>query len=318
MRLIKANRNTSLLALIAIIIVTMGLLKGTAFLNYSNFEAILTGMSYDLLFALGMTVVLIQGGIDLSVGSVMAFTGIVTTLLLQKGVAVPLAVASGLTTAMAIGLANGLLVAKLSVAPFVATLSSMSIFRGMGYVMTSGYFVNKLPATYVAFGRGRALGLPNTVLLSIALCVVFAVLVTRIKFFKQMFYIGSSSEASFLSGLPTAFVTIIGYIICSLTAGLAAIMMTSHLAMGHASFGIGAEMRAIAAAVVGGASLAGGKGSILVTSLGVILVALINNAFIMLNGSQNWQSAISGIILIVALALNLVQERIVRTRGVAA
>ena len=316
MRFLKVTRNTSLLTLICFLIVAMGIIKGTAFLNYSNLEAILIGMSYDLLLALGMTIVLIQGGIDLSVGSVMAFTGIVTTLLLQGGVAVPLAIASGMATAVAIGALNGILVAKVNVAPFVATLGSMSIFRGMSYVMTSGYFVNKLPESYVAFGRGRTLGLPNNVLIAMFICIVFGVLVDRMKLFKQMFYIGNSSDAAFLSGLPTTVVTVIGYVICSTTAGLAAIMMTSRLAMGHAGFGIGAEMRAIAAAVVGGASLAGGKGNILGTFLGVTLVALINNAFIMLNGSQNWQSAISGIILIVALALNIVQERIAQTRSV--
>lgn len=317
MKLLKAGRTTSLLMLIGLVVVVMGLIKGTAFLNVVNFEAILIGMSYDLLLALGMTIVLILGGIDLSVGSVMAFTGIVTTLLLQDGVAVPLAVASGLALAIAIGAVNGFLVAKMNVAPFVATLSSMSIFRGMCYVMTSGYFVNKLPAAYVAFGRGRFLGFPNTVLFSLVMCAVFAVLVSRLKFFKQMFYTGQSADAAYLTGLPTSVVTIIGYTICSTSAGLASIMMTSHLAMGHASFGLGAEMRAIAAAVVGGASLSGGKGSIFGTFLGVILVALINNAFIMLNGSPNWQSAISGIILIVALAVDRIQERVVRARSVA-
>ena len=318
MRVLKAGRTSSLLMLIGLVIVVMGLIKGTAFLNLVNFEAILIGMSYDLLLALGMTVVLIVGGIDLSVGSVMAFAGIVTTLLLQDGVAVPLAVASGLATAIAIGAANGVLVAKANVAPFVATLSSMSIFRGMCYVMTSGYFVNKLPASYIAFGRGRFLGLPVTVVFSLAVCLVFMVLVNRFKFFKQMFYTGQSPDAAYLTGLPTRLVTIVVYMICSTTAGLASILMTSHLAMGHASFGLGAEMRAIAASVVGGASLSGGKGSVFGTLLGVILVALINNAFIMLNGSPNWQSAISGIILIVALAIDRLQERLVHARSVAA
>ena len=312
MTLLKTGRIKSLLILILLVVAVMGFIKGKAFLNYANLEAILIGMSYDLLFALGMTIVLIQGGIDLSVGSVMAFTGIVTTLLLQRGVAVPFAIVSGLA-AMSVGALNGILVAKVKVAPFVATLGSMSIFRGLCYVLTSGYFVNKLPAAYVSLGRGRLLGLPNGVLLALLIYVLFAALVARVSFFKQMFYIGCSFDVAFISGLPTTLVTIVGYVICSAMAGLAAIMMTSHLAMGHASFGLGAEMRAIAAAVVGGASLSGGEGNVLGTALGVGLVALINNAFIMLNGSQNWQSAISGIILIVALALNVIQTKFAKT-----
>ena len=140
----------------------------------------------------------------------------------------------------------------------------------------------------------------------------------RFKYLKQIFYTGQTPDAPYLTGLPTRLDTKVAYMICSTTAGLASILMTSHLAMGHARFGLGAEMRAIAASVVGGASLSGGKGSVFGTLLGVILVALINNAFIMLNGSPNWQSAISGIILIVALAIDRLQERLVHARSVAA
>jgi ribose transport system permease protein len=215
-----------------------------------------------------------------------------------------------MATAGLIGALNGVMIVKAKIPPFVMTLGSMSVFRGLCYVLTSGYFVNKLPEAYVQVGRGSLLGISNNVLAAFALFLLIAVLVKKSKYFRQMFYIGASPRASFLSGIPSGTLMILGYVLCSLLAGMAGILMTSRLAMGHAGFGGGAELRAIAAAVIGGASMAGGEGSILGTALGVMVIALINNVFIMFNGSSNWQAAISGLALLIAISIDVLRNRL--------
>lgn len=310
-RIVIRGRELTLLILIFLVVVVVSLVKGTTFFNMSNFEAIFIGLAYDLLLALGMTLVLILGGIDLSVGSVLAFVGVITTLMLQNYVPTILAITVGLTIAGLIGALNGLMITKVRIPPFVMTLSTMSLFRGTCYVLTSGYFINKLPQSYINISRGTVpfLNIPNNVVISLTIFLFIALLVKRSKIFRQMFLIGESPRAAYLSGIPSGSLTVFGYILCSFLAGLAAILMTSRLAMGHAGFGIGSEVRAIAAAVIGGASLHGGEGSMLGTFLGVIVIALLNNAFIMFNGSPNWQTAISGISLIIALSIDVLRNR---------
>jgi len=307
---ILRGREITLALLIVIVIVAVSFLKKGVFLNVTNFEAILIGLAYDLMIAIGMTIVLILGGIDLSVGSVLAFVGVITTLLLQDNVPILLAVFVGMAASGLIGALNGVMIVKAKIPPFVMTLGTMSVFRGLCYVLTSGYFVNKLPEQYVQAGRGSWLGISNNVLVAFVLFILIVALVKKSKYFRQMFYIGASPRAAFLSGIPSGTLMILGYVLCSLLAGLAGILMTSRLAMGHAGFGIGTELRAIAAAVIGGASMAGGEGSILGTALGVIVIALINNVFIMFNGSSNWQAAISGLALLVAISIDVLRNRL--------
>ena len=304
-----SSRELTLLILIGLVVVVATVFKGNAFFNIKNFEAILIGITYDLLIALGMTLVLVLGGIDLSVGSVLAFTGAITTQLLQGGVSIWLSILAGLGAAGLIGAMNGFMIVRAHIPPFVMTLGSMSVFRGLCYVMTSGYFVNKLPEAYVHLGRGDIFSVPNIVVISLVVLLIFALLIKKYKNFWQMFYIGANPEAAFLSGIPSAYLVVLGYFLSSFLAGSAGILMTSRLAMGHAGFGIGAELRAIAAAVIGGASLHGGEGSIIGTFLGVIVIALINNVFVMFNGSPNWQAAISGVALLIALSIDVVQNR---------
>ncbi|WP_243010007.1 ABC transporter permease [Enterocloster bolteae] len=209
----------------------------------------------------------------------------------------------------AIGAVNGILVSKANVAPFVATLGSQSICRGACYVLTSGYFVAGLTDAYTNIGRGSLLGVPNKILVSITIMLLLALLSRRFRPLRSMFYVGGNRQAAFISGIPSGLTIILGYMISGLMAGIAAILMTSSLGMGHAGYGISFEMKAISAAVIGGADMHGGAGSFLGTALGVILVALVNNVFIMFNGSPNWSSAISGLMLLAAVAFDALRRR---------
>lgn len=313
-----SGRSITLVIIIAVIFGAMSIIKGELFYSLTNISNIFSNLSYDLLLACGMTFVLILGGIDLSVGSVLAFTGIVITMLLNRGMPVVLAIIIGLVVAMLAGAINGILVAKFHVAPFVATLAMMSALRGLCYVLTSGFFVVGLPESYVAIGRGSLLGIPNKIIISIVIMLFLGIISTRSRAFKQMYYVGQNNSTAYLSGMPATLTIVLGYAVCSLLAGIAAILMTSSFAMGQASFGTGFEMRAIAAAVIGGASMSGGEGNFAGTALGVILVALVNNVFIMFNGSPNWSTAISGIMLLVAVAFDLIRTRRQARQGGAA
>lgn len=313
------GRCATLLCIIAIISVVMSIIKGEMFYSASNITTIFANLSYDLLLACGMTFVLILGGLDLSVGSLLAFVGIMTTIMMRAGMPVVPAVLLGLLIALGSGCLTGVLIAKCNIAPLLASLAMMSILRGLCYVLTGGFFITGLPESYSQIARGGILGISNKILIPAIIMVGLGLLSTRHTAFKKMFYVGSNSDAAFFSGIEDSKTKILGYGICGLLAGVAGILMTSHYSMGQASFGVGYEMRAIAAAVVGGASMAGGEGNFIGTALGVILIALVNNVFIMLNGSPYWSTAISGIILLIAVAMDLIRlKRKPRVGGVKA
>lgn len=306
---ILRSREFSLVIVIVTVIIGLSILRPQSFLNIQNAEAIANGMVYDLVLAAGMTVVLILWGIDLSVGSVLAITSVVTAMLLRAGVPIVSSMVVGLLTAAFCGFINGFLVARFHIAPFIVTLAMFSIARGAAVVLTSGYYLSGLPDAFLLVGRGKLFGIPVSMLVVLTILVTLGVLMKRSRFFHQMYFIGKNPDAAALSGLDVSPAIIVGYIISSSMAGVAALMMTSRLAMGFSGFGLLAELRAIAAAVIGGASFSGGEGSILGATLGVILLALINNGFVLLNGPPDWQQAVSGLILLVAVGVDAYRRR---------
>jgi ribose transport system permease protein len=158
-------------------------------------------------------------------------------------------------------------------------------------------------------------GISNIVLISCLMALVLGILLTRLKIFKQIYLVGTSKNAAFMSGIPSNRIIEAGYSISGFFAGLTGVVLTSRYAMGFAGFFVGSEMRAIAAAVIGGAVMGGGEGNMFGTVMGVLLVALVNNAFIMFNGSAEWQNAISGIMLIIALFIDVLRTRRAKNRG---
>lgn len=310
-RLISGRRATLLLAILIASII-LAILRPT-FLNKENITSLLMGMTYDLFMAMGLTMVLILGGIDLSVGSVLGLAGVVTTMLMSKHMGVELdpflAVLAGLGVAALCGAVNGFGVAKLKIAPFIVTLAMLAIARGLATVLTSGWYISGLPDQYVVIGQGMLWGIPYPVFIALAVIVVFNYLLKQWKPLNQAFFIGSNPQAAALSGIRVARVTFFGYVISSLLAGTAAIFMTSRLAMGFFQFGLGSELNAIAAAVIGGASFAGGEGDLFGAFLAVLLIAVINNGFVLLGGDPNWKTLVQGAIVFLAIALDGYRRR---------
>ncbi len=302
------GREAVLLATILALAATLSAAR-PGFLNSENLISIATGMVYDLPLAMAATLVLVVGGIDLSLGAVLALSSVVTTLSLRAGTPIPLAIIAGLAAAAAVGALNGLLVTRFRLAPFIVTLGTMSLARGAAVVLTSGYMVAGLPPAFLALGRERFLLLPVAIWIVVGLLLVGHVLLLRYRPLHDAFYVGQNKEAARLSGLRADAVTASVYVMSALLAGVAALFMSSRLGMGYARFGELAELRAIAAAVLGGASFSGGAGSILGSALGVLLLALIQNGFVLLNLSIHWQNVATGLVLLLAISIDALRRR---------
>jgi len=302
------GREAGLLLTILAIAALLALAR-PGFLRASNLVSIGTGMVYDLPLAAGATLVLVVGGIDLSLGAVLALSGVVTALALRAGWPIPLAIAAGLALSAGVGALNGLLVTRFRLAPFIVTLGTMSLARGAAVVLTSGYMVAGLPPVFLALGRDHWLGVPASIWIVAALLVGGHLLLRRWQPLHDAFYVGQNREAARLSGLPADALTATAYVVSALCAGVAALFMTSRLGMGYARFGELAELRAIAAAVLGGAAFSGGAGSIVGAGLGVLLLAVILNGFVLLDLSIHWQNVATGGMLVLAIAVDAARRR---------
>ncbi len=309
-----SSRQFLLLLINAAIFLALTALRPDAFPSWTNLKAVLSLMSYDLLIAIAMTIALIVRGIDLSVGSVLALSSVTMALLMRAGTPVVPSLLAGLTVALLCGLINGLLIAVVGVLPFLVTLGMMSVARGIATVLTTGQYISFPNAApwFTQFGRyefqipnpvGRY-GLPVTLVIGLALVIITSLLFSYWTHLRSFFFVGESPEAARLSGIKVTRLTVAASLLSALFVWFTAVLLTSANKIGYANYGIGAELRALAAAVVGGASLAGGAGNIFGTFLGVLMLALIGNGFVMLNGNPNWQQASVGIVLIVAVGID--------------
>ena len=310
-----SSRIATLTVTILVCVLIMSLLKTTTFFTISNLSSTLVTVTFNLLLACGMTVILILGCVDLSVGSIIAFASIIAAKLMQQNVPIVFSILAALAAACLIGALNGAMVGYGGLAPFVATLGSQSIFRGFSYVLTSGYMVTGLPDAFSQIGQGTILGIPNLILISLVVVLILAILVPRLAFFKKIFLVGTSRSVAFMSGINSNRMLVAGYMISGVLAGACGVLMASRYAMGSASFAVGYETQAIAAAVIGGAVMAGGEGNIWGTVLGVLLVAIVNNSFIQFGGNAEWQTAISGIMLVFTLYIDVMRTRKAKRKG---
>lgn len=281
------------------------------FFSVANISTTAIGMSSDGIIAVGMTVALVLGGFDLSVGSILALSGVVTGALFLVGVNIWLATLIALIVGMLCGLINGYFIGKVGLNPFITTLGMMSVARGGSYVLTQGspLSLSGLSKGFTFLGSGNIAGFPVMVLIFIVIALVMDFAMRRSAPLRQVFYVGSSEKAAALSGINVTTVKIWVFFLTSVLATIAGILTVARFTVAAPNAGVSAEMRAIAACVIGGASLAGGEGTILGAVLGVILLALVNNALILLNVSVYWQDLITGIILISAVLIDFLTHR---------
>ena len=304
LRTFVETRELTLLTLIVLIIIAMALLS-PYFLSIANLRAIGLGMAPTAIIAIGMAILLASGGFDLSVGSVMALASTVVAMMLVAGLPILPAVFVALLVGAAVGFANGILVTRLNINPLVATLGTMSVARGIALVLTEGFSVSNLPPAFGFVGKASWLGLPALLWITLLLVAIFDFAVRHMHFFRQIYFVGANEKAARLSGIPVERVRIVAYVLTGTLAALAGVLLASRLMSGTPTAGNALELQVLAAAVIGGSSLRGGEGTILGAFLGVVFVALINNAMTMLAVSIYWQMIVIGAVLVVAVAIDM-------------
>lgn len=307
-RRLAATRELTLILLIAAIILIMSIVS-PYFLSLANFRAVAIGMAPTAIIVIGMALLLASGGFDLSVGAVLALSSTVATMLIAGGVPIPVSVVLAIGLGGLIGLTNGALVTLIGINPLVATLGTMSIARGVALVMTEGFSISSLPREFGFVGSASWLGLPLLMWITFGLVAVFDLALRHTRFFRQIYFIGANERAAHLSGIHVIRVRVVLYILTGMLAALAGVLLASRLMSGTPTAGNALELQVLAAAVIGGASLRGGEGTILGAFLGVVFVALINNAMTMLAISVYWQLIVTGLILVMAVALDMLTRR---------
>ncbi len=280
-----------------------------AFLTLSNLRVILTQVSINALLAFGVTFVIITGGIDLSLGSVLAVAGIAAAIFAHPD-SYPLIVpiAAGLGTGILFGAFNGLIITKSKVPPFIVTLGTMTIARGLALIFSNGRPVSNLSDAFNFIGGGAIRGVPFPIVILVLAFLVCALLLSRTTWGRYMYAVGGNELAARASGINVNKVKMMVYTLCGGLAGIAGVLLTSRITTGQPNAGMGFELDAIAAAIIGGTSTSGGTGNMVGTLLGALLIGVISNGLDLMNVSSYYQLVIKGLIIVGAVVLDSVSK----------
>jgi len=288
------------------------------FLSQVNLTNLLVQSSIMAVIAMGMTFVVVGGGFDLSVGSIVAFAGCVATAVMLR-MGIPLGVLAGVGAGALVGLVNGLTIAGLRVNPFITTLGTMVLVRGLVFLLTGGAPVEGtfgLPPAFVAFGSGRFLGLHYLVWVPLVLLAVLSWVLHATPYGKSVFATGGNREAAYLSGIPTARVITSTYVWGGTLAGVGGVMLAARLQSGQPTAGEFYELTAIAAVVLGGAGLQGGDGTLYKSVIGVLIMVVLGNALNLMAVDSYWQRVAVGIVIIAAAAADRLKRQGAESRGI--
>lgn len=311
-------REFSLILIIVIIGLGLQLITGR-FFTVPNLNAISLGFATSAIIVAGMTAALVSGGFDLSVGSVFAMGGVAAATALRADVSIPVSMAIGVCVGGLAGLINGLLITKVQINPFITTLGMMGIARGVSLAITEGSPLAQLPPAFLVYGQGKILGIPNLILIALAIILIGDLLMRRASAFRQIYYVGGNEEAARLSGINVDRVKIAVYTISGLLAALAGVLSVSRFTVADPGSGVGEELRIIAACIIGGCSLRGGKGTVIGGLLGLIFVGFINNGMTLLRVAVYWQQLSMGVVLLLAVGFDTLSQRWqLRSRGKSA
>ena len=298
-----------LITLLALCVVTT--LLTDRFLSPINLNNILVQSSIMAVIAMGMTFVIVGGGFDLSVGSTAALSACVAAMvMLQMGIAA--GVIAGVLAGAFVGLVNGIIIAYLKVNPFITTLGTMVLFRGVVFLITGGAPVagpEGLSSSFVAFGSARFLGIHALVWVPIILLIVLSWVMHATPYGRHIYATGGGREAAYLSGIPVARITASTYVICGALAGVAGVMLAARLQSGQPTAGEFYELTAIAAVVLGGAALHGGEGTLYKSVIGVFIMIILGNSLNLLNVDSYWQRVAVGAVIIAAAAADSLRSK---------
>ncbi|MDF2942461.1 MAG: transporter permease subunit, partial [Herbinix sp.] len=309
---ITGSREMSLVFILIILSLFIELRNDT-FLSLSNLNDLITNAVMMSILAIGMMFVLLIGGIDISIGSTIAFSGMSVALLLRAypGIPTPIAFVLGVLIGSLCGLVIGLIIAKGKVIPIIATLGFMNIYRGATYLIANNQWVAayQLPDGLKSFATGKFLGVNNMIVVAIIIYIIFAYFIKYTRTGRKIYAVGSNVEAAKISGINITRIKILVYSIMGGLSGLVSILWLSKYASAQGDAASGIEMDVIAACVIGGVSLNGGKGTVIGVLLGTITLGILNNALPLINVSPFWQDAIKGIVIISAVIINTITQR---------
>jgi ribose transport system permease protein len=300
-------------------VVAMALLSDSFFTPVNGWN-ILRQISVNLCLSIGMTLIILSGGIDLSVGAVLALAGAVAAGVLKNGIALPLfdtlvqftvvgAVVAGLVVGLALGWFNGFMITRFRIPPFVATLGMFSIARGLTMLWTGGFPITDLGDGFGYMGTGVFVGVPMPVWITLALVALFVVVTRKTRFGRYLYAVGGNERAARLTGLRVNRIKIWVYTLGGGLAGVAGLLVTARLDSAQPNAGLGYELDSIAAVVIGGTSLSGGRGSVMGTVLGCLIIGVLNNGLFLLNVSPFWQQVVKGGVILVAVAIDKMNSK---------
>lgn len=308
-KLLKSDKLGLLIALLIIIIV-FSILTGNKFFTVANVTNIAISSAIVGLVVIGECYLLIVGHVDLAPGSVAAFSGVLVSLLLTRGVPLLLAILIVLLIGLLIGLMNALLVNKLKLEPFIATLAAMSIFRGLAYIICGGKAVFVTNDTFLKMGTGRLFGvIPYPVLICIVFFAIAIVILNRTRFGRSVYMVGGNANAARLAGINAEKVRMKLYMAASALAALGGILQAGRMSSGQPTASDGLEFDAVTAVVLGGVAMSGGVGTLGGAAIGLIIMQSFNNGLMMLNVPSFWQTVSRGLLLIAALSFDFIRNR---------
>lgn len=275
-----------------------------AFMTLSNRTNVFTQVSTNAIIAVGMTFVILTGGIDLSVGSTVAISGAFAASIIKSTNNVFLAVLAAGIVGIVIGLINGLLISKGKLQAFIATLATMTIFRGATLVFTNGTPISKLPENFVNIGNGKLGFIPIPVIITVIVLVIAIYVLTQTRFGRYLYALGGNEDSARLSGINTTKIKTLVYVISGFASSIAGVIIASRIGSASPNAGTGFELDAIAAVVIGGTSLAGGEGRITGTLIGALIIGVLNNGLNLMNVSPFYQSIVKGLVILIAVLLD--------------
>jgi len=280
------------------------------FLTIDNLMGVFRSFSLTAIMAIGMVLVIVTGGIDLSVGSVLGLSGLITALCFDNGFAMPLCIAGGVLVGLVFGAFNGILVTGVGLPPFIATLGTLSIGRGLMYMITHGVpLTPDTPDAFASIGQGYVGFVPVPVVIMAVMMVGFSILMRKTRFGRHVYATGGNERAAKLSGVKTDRVKFLVYVLSGLISGVAGVVSFSRYLSAEPASGFGAELDVIAAAAIGGASLSGGIGSVEGAVIGAALAGIIANGVVLMNIDTYSQQAITGAVILIAVGLDVLRNR---------
>ena len=306
------SRESSLL-LILIVLSIFIQIRNPSFLSLANMNDLIINAVMMGILAIGMMFVLLIGGIDISIGSTIAFSGMAVALILRDNSGIPTIIAFllGILIGSVCGFLIGIIISKGNVIPIIATLGLMNIYRGATYLIAKNQWVAsyQLPEGLKEFAKGKFMGINKMVVVAIVIYILFAYFIKFTRTGRKVYAVGSNPEAAALSGINISNIKLIVYTIMGALSGLVGILWISKYASAQGDAATGIEMDVIAACVIGGVSLNGGKGTVFGVLLGTVTLGILNNALPLINISPFWQDGIKGLVIILAIIINIITQR---------